>query len=279
VAKAGNHHCGSERPNCSGDHPEHLQAADLLAVANGKSVKFEPAENEAALTVTASPADKVKPLFEVSLSNAALHTQFGMTRSHADCWIRGASAERLLTLAYDISKNRLLLTSPLPDGLYNLHGVFTEEEDCTVTNPIVQEAITSGLRLRVQSKTVTRKAYVLKATEASKTLLTPLPPIDANGHHYSNGKIRLANGSMDNLAAAVEEGLEVPVVNETGIEGRFDAELEFPAKDAEAAKAALLKTLGLELIQEDRPIQMLEVRSRDDSKKKEESKPQATPKP
>ena len=39
-------------------------------------------------------------------------------------------------------------------------------------------------------------------------------------------------------------------------------ELAFPAKDVEAAKAALLKTPGLELIQEERPIQMLEVSQR-----------------
>jgi uncharacterized protein (TIGR03435 family) len=96
---------------------------------------------------------------------------------------------------------------------------------------------------------------------------------------YWKGKFRLVNGSMDDLASGLEEEFEVPVVNETGIKGRFDAELEFPAKDTEAAKTALLKTLGLELIEADRPIQMLEVSPRDDSKKKEESKPQATPKP
>jgi uncharacterized protein (TIGR03435 family) len=83
---------------------------------------------------------------------------------------------------------------------------------------------------------------------------------------------------MDDLAAAVEEGLEVPVVNETGIEGKFDAILEFPAKDAVAAKAVLLKTLGLELIEAERPIRMLEVSSRESSKKAAESKPKEAPK-
>ena len=56
-------------------------------------------------------------------------------------------------------------------------------------------------------------------------------------------------------------------------------ELEFPAKDLQAAKGILLKTLGLELIEAERPIQMLEVSSRQEAKKAEEGKPQPTLKP
>jgi uncharacterized protein (TIGR03435 family) len=94
---------------------------------------------------------------------------------------------------------------------------------------------------------------------------------------YSNGKLTLVNRSIDDLAKSLEGGLEVPIVNETGIEGKYDAELEFPAKDVEAAKAALLKTLGLELIEAERPIQMLEVTPRAEAQKAEEHKPQEPP--
>ena len=88
---------------------------------------------------------------------------------------------------------------------------------------------------------------------------------------YFKGKIKLVNRSINYLAKSLEEGLEVPIVNETGIAGKFDAELEFPEKDVEAAKAAL-KTLGLELIEAERPIQMLEVSPRVEVKKAEEPK-------
>ena len=73
------------------------------------------------------------------------------------------------------------------------------------------------------------------------------------------------NASMDNLCKGLEGAFEVPVINETGIDGRYDIELEFPAKDMNAAKAALLATLGLRLIEVERPIQMLEVSAREDS--------------
>ncbi|MGD0292453.1 MAG: redoxin domain-containing protein [Terracidiphilus sp.] len=274
--------------------PENLTAVDLRAVSDGKSVKLASAEDESAAkgekvsaATAKAPATAIKPLYEVSLSKQAPGAGPVMMSASAGpghMSLSGWSAERVLRLAYgvafnEVPKDRLLPTSSLPEGRYNLHAIWSSEDsNGRLIAPFIQESITYGLNLRVQWKTVTKKAYVLRMTEASKNLLIPQPPIEMSFRSYKNGKLKLVDGSIDDLAAAIEDGLEVPVVNETGIEGRFDTELEFPAKDADAAKAALLKTLGLELIETDRPIQMLEVSPREDSKKAMESKPQEAPK-
>jgi uncharacterized protein (TIGR03435 family) len=284
---------------------ENVEAADLQAVAAGKSVKFTSLEKPASAP-TAKPAVAVKPLYEVSLTIApdAKPTdqmlqmfkdeypsilkdmlQWGnMSAGPGYIDIDGRSAEKLLLTAYDIpfDKDRLIVAGSLPGGLYNFHAAWATGEDVdSLIAPSLQSAITHGLNLRSQWKTVTKKAYVLKATDASKNLLTPTAMTNGSPMRspYFKGKLRLVNESLDDLAKGLEGAFDVPVVNETGIEGRFDAELVFPAKDIEASKAALLKTLGLELIEAERPIQMLEVSLKNDSKKKEESKPQAAPKP
>jgi uncharacterized protein (TIGR03435 family) len=56
---------------------------------------------------------------------------------------------------------------------------------------------------------------------------------------------------MDDLAYVLATGLENPVVNETGIEGRFDARFQFAGRDLESLNAILKDTLGLELVQGD----------------------------
>ena len=263
-----------------------VKAVDLQAVADGKSVNFEPADepkpvSQAAKTSVKAPAVDDKPLYEVSLtrdmSDEGTWTSAGP--GHLD--MAGLSAEDILITAYNyIPKDRLILTSPLPDGLYKMHAIWSSAENNNpLRAPFFQAAITYGLNLRVQWKTVTKEAYVLRTTEASKKLLIPLPPLDWGNSGYFNGKLMIMSETLDSLAYALEDGLKVPVVNETGIEGRFDAELEFPEKDAAAAKTALLKTLGLYLIQEDRPIPMLEVSPREEAKKAEEAKPQQAPKP
>lgn len=263
-------------------YSDNLTAADLLAVADGESVKFEPAPMpEPASKGAAAPPAEAKPFYAISLSRAAPEagrSNYGDT----GVWgLRGYSAEDLLSLLYSVRKDRLLSKRPLPEGLYNLQVAWGGRDDDPDEVSTVQAAIALGLNLRVQSKTVTRKVYVLKGTEASKKMLEPtvMAMLSSTSWGYRNGKIKLINGSMEDLANGLEMGLEVPVVNETGIEGKFDAELEFSAKDGDAAKAALLKTLGLELRQEDRPIAVVEVDKREDADKAAESEPQQAPKP
>jgi thiol-disulfide isomerase/thioredoxin len=261
--------------------PDNLTAADLLAVADGKSVKFaSPYDEPAPKAAKASPA-MVKPFYEISLSKAAIDSGRGNSHDRDDRgWdVHGYSVGELLSYINNTRTARLLPTSPLPEGLYTLRVAWAGRDDDSDEDSMVRAAVALGLNLRVQWKTLTRKVYVLKATETSKRMLEPTAmTIPSKWWGYMNGKIKLVNGSMDDLASGLEEGLDVPVVNETGIEGKFDAELEFPAKDVEAAKAALLKTLGLELIEAERPIQMLEVSQREEAKKAEEAKPQEAPK-
>jgi len=189
--------------------------------------------------------------------------------------INGMKAKALISFAYQsLPEDRFLPTSVFAEGLYNLHTAWQTGEE---NDKLIQMAIALGLNLQIESKAVTQKAYVLKATEASKKLLKPTDSTGNSMWMYSNGKLTLVNRSIDNLANSLEGGLEVPVVNETGIEGKFDVELEFPAKDVEAAKAALLKTMGLDLIEAERPIQMLEVTPREGAMKPVEAKPQEPP--
>jgi uncharacterized protein (TIGR03435 family) len=254
--------------------PEILTTSDLLAVADGKTVKFAPMPvfDVDALRKSAAPTTDATPLFELSITNAPPDAPFGMSYGGGRIDINGIKAKELISFAYqDLPKDRFLPACVFPEGLYNLHTAYQTGED---HHNLIQIAIAYGLNLRIESKTVTQKVYVLKATEASKKLLTPTASTGGSMWMYSNGKLTLKNRSIDNLANSLEGGLEVPIVNETGIEGKFDAELVFPAKDVEAAKAALLKTLGLDLIEAERPIQMLEVSPRAEAKKAEEAKPQ-----
>jgi uncharacterized protein (TIGR03435 family) len=248
--------------------PQDLTTAKLQAVADGKTVRFAPMLDIDALVKSESPASDAKPLFELSLTKAPPNAQTGMSAGGGRMNIYGWNAKALIAYAYqNLPEDRFLPTSVFPDGLYNLHAVWsTGEENDKLIAPFLQTAIQYGLKLQITPKTVTKKVYLLKAIDAAHLHLTPTASTGGSSWGYGNGKLKLVNRSMDHLASALEGGLEVPVINETGIEDKFDTELEFPAKDVEAAKAALLKTLGLELIEAERPIQMLEVGVREKAK-------------
>ena len=282
--------------------PQDLTATKLQAVADGKTVSFaqmpdmnalvKSASPASASPASASPASNAKPLFEISLTKEPPDAKKdGMSFDRNRMNFYGWNAKALISYAYRIGpdrragipqlnlpEDRFLPTSVFPEGLYNLHVAWpTGEDNDKLIVPILQTAIIYGLNLKVETKTVTKKVYLLKAIDADHKLLTPTASKGGSMWGYESGKLKLVNRSLDDMANGLEDRLEAPVINETGIEGNFDAELEFPAKDVEAAKAALRKTLGLELIEAERPIQMLEVSPREKAKEAEEARPQEPP--
>jgi thiol-disulfide isomerase/thioredoxin len=244
-----------------------LNAADLQAVAAGRSVKFKPAL-EITSSSPATVADAAaRPLFAVSLSNAAPDEKFSTVRHPpTGTDILGADADYLLTDAYSPVTNRLVLACTLPGGRYDLRMDFAGVPD-SVASSVMREAILSGLHLRVQPKTVTKSAYILRATGASKKLLSPSASAGRQIRGYFNGSIRMMNGTMDDLAYELATGLENPVINETGLDGHFDVQLKFTEGDADSVKASLNNTLGLELVQgnQEVSITVLEVSQQEET--------------
>ncbi len=246
-------------------HPESLTVAALTDLAEGKDVKFSPIEQ--AYPAGPAQANAARPpLYQISLTMAVADGKLpSMSTGSGSMDLYNWSAEDLISMAYNqIPRDRLISSSPLPKGVFDLHAAWASGEDNgPLIGPFLQNAMTFGLSLHIEQKTVMRRAYVLKKTVSSDKLLVPTAMTNnSNMHGYRNGKVRLINGSMDDLAGAIEGGLDVPVINETGIGGRFDAELKFPAKDAVAARAAILRTLGLELREEERSITVLDIRKR-----------------
>ena len=75
------------------------------------------------------------------------------------------------------------------------------------------------------------------------------------------------NGTMDDLAYVLATGLENPVVNETGIDGTYDARFKVAGGDVVSLNAVLKETLGLELVpgSQEMPITVLEVSKQEQS--------------
>jgi uncharacterized protein (TIGR03435 family) len=144
----------------------------------------------------------------------------------------------------------------------------------SVMDSAVQQAVLSGLHLQIQPKTVTKDAYFLRATEASKKLLSPSASTHKVKRGCWHGIYVLMNGTMDDLAFILATGLENPVINKTGINSNFDVRFKVAGEDVDSLNAVLNEKLGLELVQgnQEMSITVLEV------SKQEENKPAAAAK-
>jgi thiol-disulfide isomerase/thioredoxin len=238
-----------------------LKAADLEAVAEGKTAAFKPAVEIVTQSASVLPAAVAHPLFSVSFGKAAPSSKFSIVKHPpTGTDFLGVDAATLLTYIYNPIAQRVVIKSPVPEGLYNLRVELAGVPDAEMSS-IVQTAVFCGLHLQVQPRTITKREYILRATGASEKLLNPSVSNRETLRGYWNGRLVISKGSMDDLAFALETGLENPVVNQTGIKGQFDARFNFKQGDIDDANAVLRKTLGFELVPgtQDRLVTLLEL--------------------
>lgn len=226
-----------------------VSAADLQAVAEGKSVAFKPATEIITSSEASTPDVAAHPLFAVSVSKAALNAK-GSTVNHPPTGtdFLGNDADDLMTNAFNVFDNRYVVKDPLPEGRYDLRMNFVDVADSASTSA-VQQAVLSALHLQIRPKTVTSSAYILRATDASKKLLSPSASTHKVKRGCWHGIYVLMNGTMDDLAYILATGLENPVINETGIVGTFDVRFKVAGADIDSLNATLKENLGLELVQ------------------------------
>lgn len=237
-----------------------VSGAELEAVAAGKSVAFKPAEDIAEGSAPAPP-DSASVLFAVTASKAAPDAAYS-TRNHPPTGtdFLGQSADALFTDVFNIFGNRYVLKGAMPEGRYDLRVNLGELPEAA-TRPAIQQAVLGALHLQIQTRTLTKPAYILRATEASGKLLSPSASTHAVKRGSWHGIYILMNGTMDDLAYVLGTGLEAPVINQTGVAGTFDVRFKVDADGVESLNRALRKNLGLELASSDQqmPITVLEV--------------------
>jgi thiol-disulfide isomerase/thioredoxin len=248
-----------------------VSTADLQAVAEGRNVEFKPVSEITEVSVSPSPAssgpDAERPLFAVSVSAASPDAKSAIARHPpTGTDLLGEDADGLMTDVFNAFGNRYVLKDPLPEGRFNVR-VNLADVPRTVSDSVVQQAVLAALHLQIQSKTLTKTAYILRATDASKKLLSPSASTHAVKRGYWHGIFILMNGTMDDLAYVLATGLENPVVNETGIDGTYDARFKVAGGDVVSLNAVLKETLGLELVpgSQEMPITVLEVSKQEQS--------------
>jgi thiol-disulfide isomerase/thioredoxin len=252
-----------------------VSATDLQAVAEGKNVAFKPVLEITEASVPSSP-DTERALLAVSVSKASPDAKTALVKHPpTGTDLLGEDADSLMTDVFNAFGNRCVLKDPLPEGRYDVR-VNSVDVPQTVIDSVVQQAVLGALHLQIQSKTLTEPAYILRATDASKKLLSPSASTHAVKRGYWHGNFLLMNGTMDDLAYELATGLENPVLNETGIDGTYDARFKVAGGDVDSLNAVLKETLGLELVpgNQEMSITVLEVSKQVETKPSPSTKTQ-----
>ncbi len=161
----------------------------------------------------------------------------------------------LLHNALDIPESRISSPPDLLTKRYNLH-VNAPQLDQNLFNQAVETAIAAGVGIHIKHHVAQTQSYVLTAKPEAKSHFSG----SSSGFAVYQPKIQTLtcrSASVTKIAAALEQILGIPIVNETSLEGQATSSFKLVPKDLASTNEALGKELGLTLVLAERPIDTL----------------------
>ncbi|MDE2851055.1 MAG: TIGR03435 family protein [Acidobacteriota bacterium] len=182
--------------------------------------------------------------------------EYAMSRSPDEVRMVAADPALILRVAYGVRPGRFVMEAELPDQKYDV-AVMTGGRP-ELVEPMFRQIVSAGLGIEATWEERVVDAYVV--VQKGEPKLKPLP--DSARYGYSVSPDSLGATDLDGLADQVARLLERPTLNETGITGRYEILLKFDAPEPEAIFQAIEDILGLAVVEERRPIEMLVVGER-----------------
>jgi uncharacterized protein (TIGR03435 family) len=230
---------------------------DLLA---GKTVQLPPVENveEAVATPAGAPAasgptDLFKAVFRPAATTGEGTTQYDSTGR----WISlTLPPQDLIGTAFDVPPARLVFEATLPWKLFEAE-VRVPEGSEALLKPTLQQMILASLKLTAERERREAEVLVLKAVPGPSALQ---PSRSVEGRVTRRGTtVDSKGGGIDFIVRTIGGTTTMPVIDETGLTGGYDYFLDWDPEDPASLDRGLAK-LGLKLVRERRPVEMLIIR-------------------
>jgi len=189
----------------------------------------------------------------------------GVNTSNGRVRIVNETLKRCITSAYGVGPNQVVggpdwLTTDRFDIIANPEQ---PAKDDSVLMAMMQTLLAERFKLVVHRETRTTSAYVLEVAKNGPKL--EKAEGGAGSTSNSRGRIEAKNSSMDHFAEVLSRQMDLPVLNRTGMDGRFDLKLEWNPRMTDDSAAgptvftALQEQLGLRLRAQKTPVEILVV--------------------
>jgi uncharacterized protein (TIGR03435 family) len=260
-------------------------------LANGKvRLEREPQRFDAP---PVSEKPRIPPSYEVHITPS---TTNGIDASSGpDFWVqRGFDLKTILSTVYEKEPSRVVLPQSLDDDeKFDFVLVLPKEEDQKTVYQLVQHAIEKHFKVSAAVESKPAEVYVMTAIKgktppakndsgglgsdsSSSGFEFSLPPgtpqtpeaIDRamkellkNPETAGFSEVSAGNMTADEFGTFLENGFGRPIVNETGLEGRYDFEVHGPAKNTGEFLQNLRDQIGIVLTPATRNIEFVTLRS------------------
>jgi uncharacterized protein (TIGR03435 family) len=189
-------------------------------------------------------------------------TQRGFNMSNNKMLGMGQTVSSLLGAAYQMSRYRVIYLTTPPAGNYDfIANLRTGDE---ANRAVLRQEIEKQFHLVARKEMRETDVLVLTVKSRNAPGLKPNPSKSSDANSDAGaGYWRASNVASGNIAGRLERYFKIPVIDRTGLAGRYDVNLKWDeqveGQNPGAFKQVLLDQLGLELVPGREPIEMLVV--------------------
>jgi uncharacterized protein (TIGR03435 family) len=180
----------------------------------------------------------------------------GMVESDGRMLGLGQSLIEIIRPAYDGHNDRIIPLAPLPRAGYDYIANLP-----TGSKQALQKQILKQFGLVGRFATVETNVLFLKVSHPGAAGLVPTRTHDGSSSSSSGGgEAKFQNAATDSIANTSESEFEIPVIDQTGLIGRYDINLKWNNRNDlqhENFKRALNDQIGLELVPGTAPVEFL----------------------
>lgn len=211
--------------------------------------------------------DRADTLFEVSIRPAG---SVAVTRYSPNAIVSrggrfegyGLTVRGLLAMAYGLPLERIVAPSWCDESRYDLvlASPLRISDNPTERRRLIRQVLRETFRAEVNREPRPTKVYVLQKIPERPP---ELEPSEFTSRLLSGKRenFKVTGGELRDLARLLKRELERPVLDETGLEGRYDFELHWDIRDPNSVLDFVRDELGLELRLQVREMEHLVVQS------------------
>ncbi len=234
-------------------HINDLLAGKKISLATGGGAMV-PAEKE----------NEAPPLFQVLIRPSSHTNAQGCSWGNGRMTATGYTVKQMLPMIFDTHDDRVITNAPLPAGHFDFIVIQPRGSEAE-PDALMQEAVKLAFGLTAKWETNQMDAFVLRVRATNAPGLTASPTKNM-AWNSGPGSMSGVGVSSQAIASFLENELETPVVDETGLTNNYgyDVSLKWDQKspgkpNLEVLKKVLREQLGLELVSDQRPIEILAV--------------------
>ncbi|MFZ0827700.1 MAG: TIGR03435 family protein [Verrucomicrobiia bacterium] len=173
----------------------------------------------------------------------------------------GQPVVNIVWAAYDWPQARTIFAMPEPTDRYDFITTLAQG-----SREALRQELKNKLGLVGHHETRDMDVLLLKVRNANAPGLHP--PTQGGysylNHNHHNVEIKWANETISKLGEFLESGAKMPIIDQTGLTGRYSVDIKWAEPDGgdsehRALQSVLLDQLGLELVPDREPVDMLVV--------------------